>query len=57
MFPFPFGDSEHRNMCETVARASHESRATAKAAAARRRAADLSSSEEEEANLDVDEAA
>ena len=40
----------HRNMCETVARASHENRATSKAAAARRRrrAADTSSEEEAE---------
>ena len=38
----------HRNMCETVVRASHESRATSKAASARRRVSDSSSSEEEE---------
>ena len=40
----------HRNMCETVARASHENRATAKAAAARRsrRVSESTSSEEEE---------
>ena len=38
----------HRNMCETVARASHENRATARAAAARKRASDSASSEEEQ---------
>ena len=46
----------HRNMCETVARASHENRATARAATARRRrAADTSSEEEAEAEAVEDE--
>lgn len=42
----------HRNMCETVARAAHENRATAKAAEARRRAADTTTEEEEEEEED-----
>eukprot|EP00435_Cladocopium_sp_Y103_P003906 s5512_g1.t1 len=47
----------HRNMCETMARASHENRATAKAAAARRRrAADTSSEEEAEGEAAEDAA-
>ena len=45
----------HRNMCETVARASHENRATAKAATARRRIADSTRSEEEEDEQDEEE--
>ena len=46
----------HRNMCETVARASHENRATARAATARRRrVADTSSGEEAEAEEVEDE--
>ena len=47
----------HRNMCETVARAAHENRATARAAAARRRRATKtsSSSSEEEADKEEEE--
>ena len=46
----------HRNMCETVARASHENRATTRAAAARRRRAAETSSSEEEAEPGEEEA-